>query len=225
MSLCVSVFCCVAADLAASSGLFVSTFLTPTAAVLVRGCHKHCWRKWKYPHYANVRLHWWLVLFCKLHPSVCQESNCVWVTSEKLSQDFQFGSLVRTNTDVCLHFKTGACCCCGTLFYKCKVVREFISHIKYDKQRRLAYILKWLSAPPTELTGRPPLIIVFRSDLLWSRMNNLIIVNLICKFPFWSRGLLARIVVEFMNKNLIRVWTGTLEKWNLTLHRIKNGNL
>lgn len=25
--------------------------------LLVRGCQKHCWRKWKYPHYANAGLH------------------------------------------------------------------------------------------------------------------------------------------------------------------------
>lgn len=60
--------------------------------LLVRGCQKHCWRKWKYPHYANAGLRWWHVLFYKLHPP-CQKSNCIWVTSEELSQDFNLARL------------------------------------------------------------------------------------------------------------------------------------
>lgn len=76
--------------------------------LLVRGCQKHCWRKWKYPHYANAGLHWWHVLFYKLHPPLSEVklylSNFREIVT-KISIWFACSAtinLVTTNIDICL---------------------------------------------------------------------------------------------------------------------------
>lgn len=130
------------APLPASCGLFVSTFLTPLQArLLVRGCQKQRWRKWKYPHYANGGLHWWHVLFYKLHPP-CQKSNCIWVTSEKLSQDF---NLLRLR---CHHqfshskyrhvpAQTWLCWCSVTIIYHYISITSLLHRAHWRKDKKL----------------------------------------------------------------------------------------
>lgn len=97
--------------------------------LLVRGCQKHCWRKWKYPHYANAGLHWWHVLFYKLHPP-CQKSNCIWVTSAEIVTKISIWfacnatiNLVKANIDICLFLQRATwLCLCGKHFSQSYII-------------------------------------------------------------------------------------------------------
>ena len=135
-------------------------------------------------------LHWWHVLFYKLHPLLVRsqivfeqlQRNChkisIW-----LARDATI-NLVRANIDMFLYKHD--CAVWGNsrhnhilllllllllLLYKCEgrarrkvwQLNKFIWDadflIKYDKQRRLVYIFKWIFCSQTlleeELTGRP----------------------------------------------------------------------